>query len=160
MGFKLNGVTYIHADATAVVVPLEGDNAGAPFELKAVKSMEGDLKATSEHLEGFSLEPLDVITTGAKPSWKIELSKWTEGADLAQHIGPGAVRVPCEITITFQRSGKPTSKIVIKQTPITEGLGAFKSSSGSGPAGTLGGNATNIITNDLDLLNATPAAAE
>lgn len=159
MAFKLNGVDYIHADASAVVIPLEGDNTGVPFELHAVKSMEGDLAVTSEHLEGFSLEPLAVVTTGAKPKFKMELSRWAEAADLGQHIGPGAVTIPCNILITFQRRGKPTSKILIKSAPITEGLGAFKSAANSGPGGSLGGNAVNILTNDLDLLNMSPAPA-
>lgn len=159
MAFKLNGVDYIHADASAAVIPLEGDNAGVPFELLAVKSMEGDLAVTSEHLDGFSLEPLAVVTTGAKPKWKMELSRWAEAADLGQHIGPGAVTIPCNILITFQRPGKPTSKILIKNGPITEGLGAFKSASGSGPAGSLGGNCVNIVTNELDLLNRNAGAA-
>src|SRR5262249_3303612 len=150
---RLNDVVYEHADGTAVVTPREGDNAGVPFELKKVPSLEWDLGASSTQVEGFSASPEAIAATSAKPTWSMDLGAIGEAVALAQHIGPGATRIPCDVTYTLQRKGKPPITVAIEETLITKGLGGGKSSNTTVPATGIGGNAKNIKTNGLDLLN-------
>jgi len=161
MAAKLNDVVYEHADGSAVVTPREGDSAGIPFELKKVPSLEWDLGAGSTQVPGFSPAPEAIAGTEAKPTWSMDLGALAESLALAVHIGPGATRIPCDVTYTLQRKGKPTITINIEETLITKGLGGGKSSGTTVPTTTIGGNAVNIKPTingqTIDLLNL-PAA--
>ena len=118
-----------------------------------MKSFSGDLAAGSTQIEGTSVAPQALAPTAAKPTWDAELSSVGQAFAVAKHLGPGAVTIPCSVKWTFQRPGQKSYTISIPTTLITKGLGGFKSDSGSAPTGTIGGNATNILHNGIDLLN-------
>jgi len=158
MAFKLNKTVYAHSDAGMVVTPREGGNEGIPFELKAIKSLKWELGAGSTQLEGFAIGPEGIAPTAAKPKWSAELSKVAESMALAKHLGPGAVAISCDVTITWQRKGLPTTTIGITETLITEGLGG-QSDAGSAPSGSIGGNCVDILQNGMSLLNRPPSAS-
>jgi hypothetical protein len=153
MATKLNGTVYAHADGAVTVTPLEGDNAGVPFACKKVKSAEFDLGAASTKIEGFDISPDAIVATSATPTWNVELSAVGEAAALALHIGPGAVQIPCNVTYTLSRRGLPKTTYDVEGTLITKGIGGVKSDNGSAPNGSVGGDATNIKLNGVDLLN-------
>lgn len=152
-GFTVNGVVFAHADATMTITPHEGINAGVHLELAAVKSFTGDLGASSTQIDGTQVAPLALAPTAAKPTWEAELSALGQALAVTEHLGPGAVTIPCAIKWTFQRPGQRSYTISIPTTLITKGLGGFKSDAGAAPTGSIGGNATNILHNGIDLLN-------
>jgi hypothetical protein len=153
MALKLNDTVYAHSDGTLVVTPREGANAAIPFELKHVKGFEWDPGASSTTIDGFQVGPDGIAPTAAKPKWSAELSAVGEVLALTKHLGAGAVTIPCDVVLTFQRKGKPTTKIEIVETLITDGLGGGKSDSGSAPNGKIGGNCVDQLIDGVSILN-------
>lgn len=152
MAFKLNDTVYAHSDAALVVTPREGPNAGIPFRLKKANSFEFKLGAGSTQIDGLSVAPEGIAATAAKPNWSAEIGAVGESIALAKHLGPGAVTIPCDVTLTFQRKGRPTVNYAVDETLITNGLGDVTSDSGSAPKGTIGGNCRDILIDGVSLL--------
>jgi hypothetical protein len=144
MPFRVGSTTFVHADGRTKFIPLEGPNAGQPFLVRAVKSLEADQAGKAISMQGQSITPQAVAIASAEPTWKVGLDVMQVAIDLLEFAGQGAARMHYEIVTIMERPGLAPVSFICEDAVIEKGFG-LKSDAAAQPTDEFSGKQRRLL---------------
>jgi hypothetical protein len=143
MAFRIGDKIHTHADVRLIITPEEGQAAGQPFAVRAVKSMNLELGGKVISLQGTQILPVANAFASAEPSCSFGLDVAQVSMDLAAHAGNGYARMHYGWNLTLNRPGLPPMTWIGSHVLFEKGFG-IKSDSGGAPSDEFSGKFTKL----------------